>query len=141
MEAAQVFLLNRAVSTIKNRVDTLVPEGKKGGDLLAEAAIEFMGLIGKDGPDGDRARAVVGTFIRSASVAAVDTALERMPAAKAILSNATGGASIGEVLPKKYRWMGQIIDLVGPQLAAAAEAQQAQRAAAPKQPEKVKRAW
>jgi len=131
--AVETFGLLYILKKISRKVDNVIPDGSagSGGALIASALIEFMGRIQAQGPEGDRAREVVGTFVKSVSLAAVDTALERFPAAKN-LANAGMGGSLSDVLPKKYQWVGGVIDLFGPQIAQAAQhAAAAQKPATP----------
>lgn len=109
-QTIEMFILIAVVKKINAKVNSLAPDGKSAGRMIAEAAVEFMTMLQEQSPDGERTRTAVGTFVRSLAITAFDAVGDKVPALKGM----AGGGSISDVLPKRYAWIGGLVDLAGP---------------------------
>jgi len=113
-EVAQVWLLRSAVMQIKERMDSLVPDGKRAGTVLAETAIDFMKMISEN-KEGEAQ--VVGGFVRGCAQAAFDEVKGSIP----VLGAASNMDENLERIAKRNPWAGLILSgmqVAGPLLQA-----------------------
>lgn len=111
-EGLQVFMMLRAVKAIQQRMDAVLPEDTKAGDILAAGVISLMARIQNNPGDAQ----VVGGFIRGAAIAAWDEVSKKIP----MLGGPQQTNAALEKLANKNPWVGVAMGLAqtfGPVLA------------------------
>lgn len=114
-EGLQVYFMLRAVRGIQKRMDAVLPEDTKAGDIMAQGVISLMARIQANNGDNEDAK-VVGGFVRTAALTAWDEVSSRIPG----LGPATQTNEALEKLAHKNPWVGVAMGLAqtfGPMIA------------------------
>lgn len=78
-QSIEMMILIFVVKRINKKVEMLAPEGKSAGRMIAEAGVEFMGMLSEQSPEGDRTRAITGTFVRTMAATAFEEVKGKIP--------------------------------------------------------------
>lgn len=111
-EGLQVYMMLRAVKAIRDRMDAVLPENTKAGDIMAQGVISLMARIQQNPEDAK----VVGGFIRGAAIAAWDEVSAKIP----MLAGPQQTSAALDKLANKNPWVGIAVGLAqtfGPMVA------------------------
>lgn len=78
-QTIEMMILIMVVKRINKKVEALAPEGKSAGRMIAEAGVEFMGMLGEQSPEGERTRMITGTFVRTMAATAFEEVKGKIP--------------------------------------------------------------
>lgn len=111
-QSIEIYVLYHAVKSIRMRMDAVLPEDTKAGDILAQGVISLMRRIQENPEDAK----VVGGFVRGCAIAAWDEVSTKIPG----IGPATQTNEALEKLAAKNPWVGMGLGLMqtfGPMVA------------------------